>query len=310
MAFAVFVALQHAEPSEPLLAPPDSGTLVVANLRHESLTFIDFHRGEPERRVLQVPGPPHEMVEADGRLYVTLGRAGMLVEVDPAGPAILRTLALGGDPHGIALQGPDLLISLDSRAEVARVQRATLAVDATFPAPATPHAIAAHGTAAYVTGAAEGIMAELATNKPRVISVGAGAESIALASGHIATADSASGTVSVVDRSTFSLLAQVPVGPRPSRVIVLPSGELAVALNGGSAVAIVDPLEARVVRRVPAGPAPDGLCTSPDRAWLAVTSAGTGRVTLAPLPGLDASLEIALGPGAGGCHWLDTSKRP
>jgi YVTN family beta-propeller protein len=307
LAVAAFLGIRNAAPSDADVGPPTSGTLVLANLRQESLTFIDFARGAAETRVLQLPGPPHEMVEVEGRLYLTLGRANLLAEVDPSGPAILRTLSLPGEPHGIAAQGTDLLVTLDAANEVVRIDRAALAVTARYATPDTPHAIAVGADAIFVTATGEDTVARLGP-APGSVTVGAAPESLELAGDIVVTADSASGTVTLIDRSTLAVRAQVDAGPRPSRVVALPSGDLAVALNGASSVAIIEPASARVTRLLDSGPGPDGLCVSASHDWLAVTSAAEGTITLFAFPSLEAAVDLAFPPGAGACLWLKTSQ--
>ncbi len=73
------------------------------------------------------------------------------------------------------------------------------------------------------------------------------------------------GAVWVIDTSTDSVVAKVPVGTHPAHVVVSPDGRLAYITNGGDdTVSVVDTSAQRVVATIPVGKFPHGLRISPD----------------------------------------------
>ena len=73
------LAFSRAAGREPEIPLPSEGTVVIASLRAESLTFHNFATGRAT--TLALPGPPHELLALDARLYVTLGRANLVAEI-------------------------------------------------------------------------------------------------------------------------------------------------------------------------------------------------------------------------------------
>jgi DNA-binding beta-propeller fold protein YncE len=284
-------------------AAPPAGLLVVANLRAESLTFLDL-AGSPGARTLVLPGPPHELVAAEGRIYATLGRANAVVELDPRAPGILRTLALEGEPHGLALDGADLLVTLDKGNELVRVDRATLTVRSRVATGETPHSVAAGEGVAFVAISREGLVAAYGAATTMTAPTGQLPESVVVAGGAVVTADSDGGTVSVFARDGLQPRGRVTTGGRPVRLLALDDRHVAVALNGGAAVAVVDVETLKVNRRVTVGARPDGICLDPSGAYAAVASneAGTVQVFLLPDWKLKATYQAGDGPGA--CLWI------
>lgn len=280
------------------VAPPASGAVAVANLREHSLTFVDFTSGA--RTELRLPGPPHEMVEAGGRVYVTLGRAGLLVEVDPGAPAILRTVRLEGEPHGLAALGPNLYLTLDKSNVVVVLDRSTLTELGRIPTGDTPHVIAATAAGIFVTDSRADTLRRL---EPSFATVPTGAqpEGIAVGDRTVVTADALSGTVTVAPLD-LSTARSVRVGPGPVRIIPFGAG-FAVSLQAASEVVVLA-ADGDVERRLETRDRPDGLCSSPDGRHLAVASNAGATLELFGGDGLARSSSYLLQPGLGACLWL------
>lgn len=304
MALALVFAwrIQGAAAEPP--AVPTSGLLVVANLRAGTLTFHDFAAGAS--RTLAVFGPPHEMVEVNGRLVVTLGRAGAVLEVDPRAPGIVARHAYDGDyPHGIAL-APDgrLAITLDESDRVDFVELPAFAHDY-HDTGDTPHAIALDGADAYVTGSRDNALRLLDASGAtvRVVATRALPESVAIAGDFVVTANADDASLSVFRRGSLDVVATVALGGQPVRVVALSASEVAVSLSDRAQVAIVDLAEGRVVRRVATLPRPDGICVDPTGDYVAVASNDAAKVQVFRRSDWKLAGAFAAGDGPGACLW-------
>jgi len=300
MALAIVFGSRYSG-STPKADPPREGTLVIANLRAESLTFLDLEHGG--RRDLGLPGPPHELVAAGSRLYATLGRADSLVEVETRAPGILRTLHLGGEPHGLALDASaDLLVTLDKAGALVAIDRATFTETSREPTADTPHTVAFAGGVAYVTASRAGILQAL----PGSVSAPTGAmpESVAVAGRFVVTADADAGTLSVFDRDNLAPVRTIMVGARPVRVVSLDDTHVLVTLNGAARLVLVDVVSGKVQKRIETLGHPDGICLSPSGSYVAVASNESDAVQVFGRSdwALAATLEAADGPGS--CLWL------
>lgn len=282
---------------------PASGRLVVANLRTESLAI---HRlGSESSTLLALPGPPHELTFTNGRLYMTLGRANALAEVEPDAPGILRLLHLDGTPHGLAL-APDgsLLVGLDQASMLVTVDPLSFREVTRVPTGATPHAVAAAPGETYVSDAGDNDLRLLGQTPSAPASTGSLPESVAIVGDFVVTADAGSGTLSVFERRTLAPRGRVSVGGDPVRVLALDDTRVVVALNGAASVALVDLARLRVVRRVAVDPHPDGLCLSPGGSYLAVVSNESGGALVFDVSSWHLATTVSGAPGGGACAWL------
>jgi DNA-binding beta-propeller fold protein YncE len=300
MALAIAGAMRGGAAGK--VAPPQSGVLAVANLRGESLSFIDIAR-PASPSTLMLGGPPHELLFTAGRLYATLGRANALVEVEPRAPAILRHLRLEGEPHGLALREDTLLVTLDRGDALVEIGRQGLLEQARTPMGHTPHAVAVSGRRVYVTRSGDARLA-LIGESPRDAPTGALPESVALSGEFVATADAQDGTLSVFRAATLDPLGRVDLRGRPVRVVDLGGDRVAVALNAIGQVAIVDLRRLQVIRRVDVLQLPDGICLSPDGAYAAVVSNAANAVQVFRVSDWRLAATYAAGDGPGVCLWL------
>lgn len=280
---------------------PASGTLVVANLRSETLTLFNVATGRAS--TLALPGPPHEMVEFDGRLYITLGRADLLLEVDPRVPAVVRTLRISGEPHGIAIHDGRLAITLDQDDALVFVDPATLQGR---PGPGTgdtPHVIASNGADLFVTDTRDNAV-RLLGEPPVVQPTGELPEALAVTGEYVVVANYGSGTLSVFDSATLGQVTTVEIGAGPVRVLALDEGRVAVARQGSPEVVIVAVPTGKILERFDAPDRPDGLCLSADGAHLAVAGNGGRSVAIFDTASWKQAAVVNAGDGPGSCLWL------
>ncbi|MBA4180985.1 MAG: hypothetical protein C0506_10395 [Anaerolinea sp.] len=281
-------------------AMPAEGTLVVANLRAQSLTVRDMSTGEV--RELALPGPPHEVAVAGGRVYVTLGRADAVAEVDVGGPSVTRLLSLEGTPHGLAIAGDTLFVTLESTGRLARVDRASFAPGGSEATGDTPHAVAVAGPDIFVTDSRDGRLRQLPSGV--TLQTGAMPESVVAVGAFVVTADNLAGTLTVFTAEPFARVGQMALGGGPVRVIGLDERRVLVALSAGGELAVVDLGARKVERRVKVAGRPDGLCLSPDGEFVAVASNATAAVQVFRVKDWRLAGTMAAGDGPGACAWL------
>jgi len=300
MLLAILVFSRSAQ-TEKELALPATGTIVVANLRAESLTFHDLARNRAT--TLALPGPPHEMLALDGRLYVTLGRANLVAEVDPAGPGILRLLQLGAEPHGIAERDGALLVTLDKAPAVATIDLATFTETSREPTGDTPHVVAVSSQGAFVIDSRDNAVRKLGT-LPLTAATGEFPEGIAVAGDRVVTADYLSGTLSVFEAETLAPLGSIPVGAGPVRIAALDEHRVVVTTQGTPRLVVVDVARLKAEKQVDVPARPDGICISPDGQYLGVASNAEASVRFLATGNWRGAGDIPAGDGPGACLWL------
>ncbi len=301
MTLAIVVFARYADDGGSNAEPPTSGALVVANLRTESLTFIDL--ATDDRREVTVPGPPHEMVEIEGRLYVTLGRGNAVVELDVVSGAILRVLELAGEPHGIALYGGNIIVTLDKANAAVVIDRATLTELRRYPTGDTPHVVAVTSESILVTDSRANQLRQLEPEH-QTTATGAQPEGITVVGHYVVTADAAGGTATVARAADLSEAKTVPVGDLPVRATPFENTFALVALQGEGEIAVLDPASGKVKRRLDTAARPDGLCVSPESAYFGAASNADGILELFSTEDWKPVASLPLAAGLGSCLWL------
>ena len=301
MAVVIIMASRAISTTAQDRTPPTEGMLVVANLRDESLTFHDLAR-ETGTRTLLVPGPPHELTTQGGRIYATLGRANMLVEVDPKAPGILRNVQLAGEPHGLAMDGHSLLVTLDAAGAVLTLDLAVLRESSRTGLGGTPHAVAAADGHTFVALARDNRLVELSSGTSRP--TGKLPESVAIAGEFVVTANAGDGTVSVFRREGLVPVGTLPVGGSPVRVVAIDATHVVASLGSTAEVVVVNLEDMRIEQRVKVGARPDGVCVSPSGTFIAVVSNVDNLARVFRLPNWTPVLALVTGEGPGACLWL------
>jgi DNA-binding beta-propeller fold protein YncE len=298
LAILVFSRPAQRERDLPL---PTTGVIVVANLRAQTLTFHNL--ATTRATTLALPGPPHELLEFNGRLYVTLGRADLVAEVDPSGPGTLRLLSLPGEPHGIAERGGTLLVTLDKGNAVVSIDPATFTEVGREPTGDTPHMVATSPHGAFVIDSRDNILRRL---EPAAVIAPAGElpEGLAVVGDRVVTADYLSGTLSVFDAKTLEPLASVDVGPGPVRVRALDNRRVLVTVQGTPRLLVVDLIRLDVENSFEVPGRPDGICLSPGAEYAGVASNAEGIVRLLAVDSWRGAGSIPAGGGPGACLWL------
>ncbi|MGE0599022.1 MAG: hypothetical protein AB7J35_08760 [Dehalococcoidia bacterium] len=304
MTIAIVVFARFADGGGSKAEPPSSGVIVVANLRTESLDFLDVVTGNVKQLLL--PGPPHEMLMSGGRLYVTLGRGNAVVEIEPNSAAILRVLHLEGEPHGLAAWAENLVVTLDKGNEAVVIDRASLAELRRYPTGDTPHVVAVSSDAVLVTDSRDNMVRQIVP-ATATTSTGLQPEGIAIVGDDVVTADAAGNTVTIARASDLAEAGTLPVGSGPVRVMNL-DGKLAlVSLQGADQVALIDVAQRKVERRMTTGGRPDGLCPSPEGAYFGSAANAEGELTVFATEDWKPAAKYDLEVGLGSCLWFQSS---
>ncbi|MEK7854909.1 MAG: hypothetical protein AAB288_02380, partial [Acidobacteriota bacterium] len=91
----------------------------------------------------------------------------------------------------------------------------------------------------------------------------------------------AADTVSVIDTTTNTEIAVIPVGSRPIAVAILPDGTRAYVANQNSAnVSVINTATNLVVATIPVGLGPSGIAASPNAPRVYVTNQGDDNVSV------------------------------
>ncbi len=301
MVLAIVWGRDVAAPTADRPLPPSAGTILVGTLREPALIAIDADTGR--QRSVVLPGAAHELLIVGDRLYVTLGRADALAEIQLPSLALLRTVSLPGEPHGIAWWEGRLAVSLDRANEIVTLDPTTLVERARWRVGETPHALVSSNGDLFVAEARAGTLRKMGEGV--VADPGGMPESVALIGGDLAAALTDAGALAFVPLAEPGAARIVPVGPRPVRVADLGGGLAAVALSGSGQVAAYRAADGELLWRVSVGRLPDGLCGSPDGRYLAVSASGDDRLLVLDVEGGTVAAEYTVRGGPGACLWID-----
>lgn len=290
-AFKILICASALLLSAAVSAAEWTGTIVTANERDNSLSFIDWP-GRQEVKVA-VPIAPHNVqVSADGKLILAVGAGiggdghaahgttGHLVFVDPtqAKPTIVGTIVLPGHPAHVVtdLQSRFAFVTDADANAVVVIDLSTKTIAGTIAVGKYPHGLrtSPDGREIYV-------------------------------------ANMRDASVSVVDVAARKQVARINVGRGPVQVGFTPDGKLAVvSLNSENAVAIIDTVQRAVTSKRPVGRGPVQVFSSADGKIIYVANQGSekrpdSRLALVPLSGTAKTSFIEAGAGAHGVSVSD-----
>ena len=90
-----------------------------------------------------------------------------------------------------------------------------------------------------------------------------------------------SGTLSVIDTNSFSIIKEIPVGKIPHNIVFSSDGNTAyVTIQGGDAIGIIDVNSLELVDLIQVQSLPHNLDLTPDNKYLFVTTIGTSDVAV------------------------------
>ena len=115
--------------------------------------------------------------------------------------------------------------------------------------------------------------------------------------GYIYVTNYASGTVSVIDGATNTVIANITVGPAPWGVAYDPSnGYIYVADSGSDSVSVIDGATNTVIATIPVGIGPVGVAYDPSNGYIYVADSGSGTVSVINGTTVIANITVGIGP--------------
>jgi YVTN family beta-propeller protein len=172
----------------------------------------------------------------------------------------------------------------DSTVEV--IDTSTDALVATLPVTKGPATIAAapNGRKLYITHPDAGKLTVLdgASLAPRVVDVGGTPFGVAVApDGRVFVSDWQRNVLTVLDGTTLSRIAEIPVGRSPAHVAIAPlGGRVFVTNREGDSVSVIDMKALHVIATVLVGHAPFALTVSPGGDRLYVTNVQSSDLSM------------------------------
>ena len=305
MVFAIMASTQGGSAKSIPPEAPREGTLVVANLRGESITIHSLG-GDGQQRTLALPGAPHELIAAAGRVYATIPREDTILEIDPRAPGLLRALEAGPMVHGLVLGADDTLVAtVDGSKQAVTIDRASFEPLAKFATGDTPHTVAVLDGQILVTDSRDGNLRRIdpGTGEATTVAAGSLPESITVAGGYVAVADAQGGRL-LWFTPDLELVGSIFLGGTPIRVLRVDDTRVAVSLNSAGAVAVVSLVTGDIEKRFKVAGHPDGLCLSPSGRFLAVASNEHDSLNIFRTEDWKLMLTLGAGDGPGACTWL------
>lgn len=266
-------------------------------------------------------GSAPEGVAADpvtGLVAVALRAPDRIALVDAAGPAVVRTVAVGGAARHLELARPGgpVLVPGEDTDQLLQLALPDGTVVASSRVGRQPHDAAFSGGRLFVAdelGGNVGVVdttGRLTTTLPGPVQPGG----VAVVAGIVSAVDVRGARLWTWDERTLRPLGSVAVGAGPTHEAATGPDRLLVTDTRGGRVLLVDPRARRVVRSVPLPGSPYGLATDPatGRAWVTLT----GRNEVVQLDVSDAAIsQVARWPtvrqpntvawqGADGCLFV------
>jgi YVTN family beta-propeller protein len=253
-------------------------------------------------------------ISPDGKSIYSTNFNGYSV-IDAATNTVTSSVVTGELVIGvvITLDGSTAYVANNGTGTVSVVDTATNTVTATLPIENEAIAITPDGSAVWVDEPSiSGATIQVINTATQTITSfpighgGNGAFSIAFTpDGAFAYLANLDNTVSVIDTSTDTEVAAIPVGAFPLYVAVSPNGAFAYAANLlGNSVSVIDTATNTVVATVPVGSRPRGVAFTPDSAFAYVTNSSSNTISVidtatdtvtATLPGGSVPWGIAIG---------------
>jgi quinoprotein dehydrogenase-associated probable ABC transporter substrate-binding protein len=271
----LYVALSGSPKCPPTL-PDEECAKLAADKTKDGIAVVDVRRREV-LRVLPGGSDPEEfdVDSVDGRLFVSNEDAAELSIVDLATGDVVRTVAVGAEPEGVRLH-PDrktVYVTSESDHAVTIVDARSGAVLGNIEVGWRPRdsIFSADGSRAYVSAEHGGSVAVVDVAKSEVaatIVLPAGSLPMGLALSpderRLYVANGRARTVSVIDLTASTLLADIHVGARPWGIGLTSDGKFLYTANGPSNdVSVIDTASLNVVATVRVGTMPWGIAVGP-----------------------------------------------
>ena len=233
---------------------------------------------------------------ADGRAYVVLS-TGKLIVVDPTAAQVAATVALDGQPYALALtpKGRRAYVADFLGQYVSVVDTAGATVIARIPVGTIQRpslrpsvAVSRDGARAYVGNTAQDHLLAVATDTnqiakdlfvdihPAAVAVSPDGATVYVAGCKLVCT---TGTLLVIDTTSFATTARIPLATAPNGLVVTPDGRRAYTVNGTDASVSMIDLATQAVQTFPVGPEPAGIAIDPRGGVIYVTSFPNGTIS-------------------------------
>lgn len=126
-----------------------------------------------------------------------------------------------------------------------------------------------------------------------------GSSQVACAQGRAYTANFGSNNLSVIDTSSNTVVATVPLGSQPNSVALTPDGSRAYVTNGGGDVWVLSTSSNAVLAKIVVGGYPSGIAITPDgtRAYVTKDNANSVAVIDTSRNAVVATMNVGAAPG-------------
>lgn len=280
-----------------------------------TISIIDSQKGLLIGQIKGLTAPHNIQMGPDGLLYVTDGPNSIAVRIDPNTRQILDRWPTGKNPAHIFVT-PDqkyILITNSESHNVTVIDFKTNKWVATVSVGEYPHGVSVRpdGRYAFVANMKSNDLTvidleRLAVEKTVKLRGEIGVQAWTTPDGKWIYVTSLNpkgmGVVTKVDASTFSVVAEIPVGLKPAQLGVAPDGHYVLVCNQGSnSVSVIDTRTDKVIKEVPGqGLWTHGVTFSEDGRWAYLTNTNSHNVAVMDLNTLEVVKTIPVGRGPNG----------
>ena len=258
----------------------------ITNFNDSTVSVIDTATNTVIATVPVGGGPYGVAVHPEGTFtYVTNSFSDTVSVIDATTNTVVATVPVGTTPFGVAVHpaGTFVYVANGFSDNVSVIDTATNAVVATVPVGDRPDGVAVHpaGTFVYVVNFTS--LSIIRTSDNQVVATVGGLgnfpEFVAVhpAGTFVYVVVTNDDVVRVINTTTNSIVATVPVGEEPRGVAVHPEGTFVYVANGtGDSVSVIDGATNTVIATVPVVNLPLGVAVHPAGTFVYVANGGAG----------------------------------
>ena len=255
-----------------------------------TVTAIDLPTNTVAATIPVGTGPVGATVNFAGtRVYVANQQSNSVSVINTATNTVIATVPVGSQPASIGVNpaGTRAYVPNQTSNSVSVIDTTTNTVIATVSPLTLPSAAVVNpsGTKAYVNQSSANLVSAIDTTTNTVLG------SVAVCSGPYQQVVNATGTrlyvvcssgnVSVIDTSTFTVIATIPVGATARGIAITPNGSRVWTSNSGSNnVSIIDTATNTVIATVAAGTTPWGVAGNAAGTRMYVVNNGSNNVSV------------------------------
>lgn len=259
-----------------LYLTPDEKSVIVANAMSDSLTFIDPRTAQIQRTVTGILDPYHLRFSPDMKWFVTAANRLNHVDIyrwDGAHMHLTRRIATGKTPSHLWIDSKSttVWVTMQDSNELVAIDLATQTLRSrvrTGPMPADVFGTPDDKTLLVGLTGGDGVeVFDVSTGVPRrvqLLPTGKGAHAFRALGDlrHVLVSNRVANTISQIDYTTMTVVAQFPAPSGPDCMDVLADGRtILVTSRWARKLTVIDIPSRRVVRQVNVGKSPHGVWT-------------------------------------------------